>query len=153
MSENISGYQNWEGTLAKDTDKHPTKHRWAPHTKDLSMPDINSAKVEKHCFLLTACVKNSYELGTHIWIRIHVYKLKDSSEKRLFCLQISVERILVWVKSGWRWSSRIIFNLWEKPDLPDFFFFFLPTTLCSLWDLSPPTRYTAWALISENAEF
>lgn len=91
MSENISGYQNWEGTLAKDTDKHPTKAQVSPHTKDLSMPDINSAKVEKHCFLLTACVKNSYELGTHMNKNSCIQVKRFKRKKVIHCLQISVE--------------------------------------------------------------
>ena len=38
MSENMFGYQKWDGALTKDTDKHPTMHRTATHSKDLYAP-------------------------------------------------------------------------------------------------------------------
>lgn len=38
MSGSIFGCQNWEGVVAKDTDKYPTMHRTAIHIKEVSMP-------------------------------------------------------------------------------------------------------------------
>lgn len=32
---------------ARDTAKHPTIHRTAPHNKDLPSPNVNSAEIEK----------------------------------------------------------------------------------------------------------
>ena len=106
MSENISGCKTGKVLWSRILINIPQSTGKPPTPKTYPCQNINSAKVEKHCFLFTACVKNSYELWIHIWIIIYVYKLKDSREKGewqgYFCLQISVERILVWVKSGWR---------------------------------------------------
>lgn len=56
MSENISGYQNWEGNLAKDTDKHPNKAELPTNIH----AQISTVPVAENTALLIICVKNSY---------------------------------------------------------------------------------------------
>lgn len=50
---------------AKDPAKHPTVHKATPHNKELSSPNVNSAKVEK------PGLQNSQDLQLEIIKKIH----------------------------------------------------------------------------------
>lgn len=67
MSMNHSGYYNWGGGAAtttmygvdsRDAVKHPTMYRTAPNAKNYLVQNVNTAEVEKFCyiFLLVYCL-------------------------------------------------------------------------------------------------